>query len=246
MKRWESETRRIVESLYGPSFVRFDGIDVARSYRGLSAELAYGGDIADVFRTDDRLTIVLVDMCGHGMHAARHGALVKFSLRAYASAGLEPVEAVRALNRLCLQSGEFENDDQCFATLFAASIDLRRRTMCYVSAGHEAAFIATASGAEALEPSGPVVGVIDDASLFSQRTVHLAAGDMFGAATDGFNEARNERLAFLGAEALGELLVSNRGRNALAVADAITDRAFRYAGDRMADDVAALVVTLDA
>ena len=228
----ETEMRRIVESIYGPPVRRLPGLDVGRAYWGATKEFRYGGAV--------------VDISGHGIRAARHAALAKYALRAYASRGLDALASIRALNRLCIENSTFENEYEFFATAFFAILDARRQTMQYVSAGHEAAYVITPVGPRMLGATGPIVGLMDDDDAFSQETVQLDRGDIFAAVTDGFTEARDAGQIFLGPEPLVDIIEQHRAFEAEQQAEAVTRYARDYAGERLQDDIAALVVKIDA
>jgi serine phosphatase RsbU (regulator of sigma subunit) len=114
--------------------------------------------------------------------------------------------------------------------------------MRYVSAGHDAACIVARNGRRFLDATGPILGLMDDDRSFREETVDLAPGDIVGAVTDGFTEARNEQLEFLGTEALATIIERNRERPAAELAAAVALQAYEYAGPRLRDDVAALIL----
>jgi serine phosphatase RsbU (regulator of sigma subunit) len=243
----ESELRRIVESIYGPPVRRLPGLDVGRAYWGATKEFRYGGDMVDVFHYGNGCTsLAVVDISGHGIRAARHASLTKYALRAYASRGFDALASIRALNRLCIENSTFEEEIEFFATAFFAIVDARRQAMQYVSAGHEAAYIIAPEGPRMLSATGPIIGLMDDDDSFSQGTVALDSGDIFAAVTDGFTEARDAGLIFLGPDALVDVIERHRAAAAEQQAEAVTRYAFEYAGERLHDDVAALVVKVDA
>jgi serine phosphatase RsbU (regulator of sigma subunit) len=72
--------------------------------------------------------------------------------------------------------------------------------------------------------------------------VALSPGSILAAVTDGFSEARNAALEFLGAEALVPVIERHRDLEAERQAEAVTAYAYEYAAERLHDDVAALVV----
>ena len=240
----QAEMRRIVESIYGPPVRRLPGLDIGRAYLNASnEEFRYGGDLVDVFHYGKGFTsFAMVDITGHGIHAAMHAGLAKHALRAYASRGFDACTSVRALNRLCIENSAFEKDDEFFATVFFGIVDAERRTMQYVSAGHEAAYVVTANGATMLPATGPIIGVFDDDTAFDHDVVRLSDGSILAAVTDGFSEARNGRLEFLGPDALVDVVDRYRTCEAELQAEALTRYAYEYAGERLHDDVAALVV----
>jgi len=218
-----------------------------RACWGATKEFRYGGDMVDVFQYGNGCTsLAVVDISGHGIRAARYAALAKYALRAYASRGLDALGSIRALNRLCIENSTFEDEHEFFATAFFAIVDAQRQTMQYVSAGHEAAFVIAPEGPRMLAATGPIVGLMDDDDAFRQETVRLGGGDIFAAVTDGFTEARNAGLIFLGAEALVDVIERHRTFEAERQAEAVTRHAFEYAGERLHDDVAALVVKVEA
>lgn len=236
--------RRVVESLYGPAALRLPGLDIGRSYGGPERGFRYGGDVVDVFPFGAGYTsLAVIDITGHGIPAAHHVGLVKHALRAYASRGLDARDCVRALNRLHIESGALEGAGS-YATLFFAIVEPDRRTMHYVSAGHDAAFLIARRTASWLRPTGPIIGLTDDDAAYEQHRIRLRPGNIIAAATDGFSEARNAARTFLGANALVDIIMRNRQFCAERQAEAVTRYAADYANGRIHDDVAALVVKL--
>ena len=240
----QAEMRRIVESIYGPVVRRLPGLDIGRAYlNATNEEFRYGGDLVDVFHYGSGLTsLAVVDITGHGIHAAMYAGLAKHALRAYASRGFTPRDAVRALNRLCIENSIFEADEEFFATVFFGIVEPDRRTMHYVSAGHEAAYLVSPGGATMLAATGPIIGLFDDDSAFDHGFVRLTQDSILAAVTDGFSEARNAHREFLGAEALVGVVERYSSCEAEQQAEALTRYAYEFADEQLHDDVAALVV----
>ena len=240
----QAEMRRIVESIYGPAIRRLPGLEIGRAYlNATNEEFRYGGDLVDVFHYGQGFTsVAIVDITGHGIHAAMYAGLTKHALRAYASRGFNARDSVRALNRLCIENSVFEADNEFFATVFFGIVDAERCTMQYVSAGHEAAYVVAADGATMLSATGPIIGLFDDDSAFDHGIVQLSHGSIVAAVTDGFSEARNARHEFLGADALLEVVARHRSCAAEEQAEALTRYAYEFADEQLHDDVAALVV----
>jgi serine phosphatase RsbU (regulator of sigma subunit) len=237
--------RRLVEAIYGPAEQELPGLAIGRSYWGASSDFPYGGDMVDVFQHSNGCTsLAVIDISGHGIHAAMHAGLTKHALRAYVSEGYNAVDAIRALNRLCIDVCASERKPEFFATAFFAIIDAGRQSLQYVSAGHEAAYIVSSAGHQLLDVTAPILGLLDDHHSFAQKTVKLQPGDTLCAVTDGFTEARNEHGAFLGAAALATVIERNREFTAEEEARAVTAAAYAFAGSRLRDDVASLVVNV--
>ncbi len=244
----QAELRRIVESIYGPPIRRLPGLEIGRAYLNAAREpFRYGGDLVDVFHYGNGLTsLALVDITGHGIYAAMNAGLAKHALRAYASRGLSARDSVRSLNRLCIENSVFESDDEFFATVFFGIIDANRKTLQYVSAGHEAAYVLEDDRAIQLSATGPIIGLMDDDSAFDHGTVQLTDGSILAAVTDGFSEARNAEREFLGSDVLVDIVDRYRAYEAEQQAEALTRCASDFADEQLHDDVAALVVKFDA
>jgi sigma-B regulation protein RsbU (phosphoserine phosphatase) len=239
----QAAMRRIIEGVYGPPVRQLPGLDIGRAYLGAFDGFRFGGDMVDVFHFGAGSTsLAVVDISGHGIRAAANAGLAKYALRAYASRGLDARDCVRALNRLCIESSAFEDEAEFFATVFFAIVPPDRRTMQYVSAGHEAAFLIERNSARILSATGPIVGLMDADALFDHDVVSLPAASIVAAVTDGFTEARNAEREFLGPQALVEIIDRNRAREAERQAEALTHYAYEFANERLHDDIAALVV----
>lgn len=240
----QNEMRLVIESVYGPPVRHLPRLDVGRAYRGATKGFRYGGDLIDVFQYRNGTTsFAIVDLSGHGITAARYAGLAKYALRTCVSQGFDAMGSVQALNRLYIENGTFEDSYEFFATVFFAIVDASHSTMQYVSAGHDAAYVIAPGGKHRkLSPTGPIVGLMDDDHVFEQETSRIDPGDIFVAVTDGFTEARDESRAFLGANALVDVIEQNSALEAEQQAEALTRYAYEFAGKRLQDDIAALVV----
>jgi sigma-B regulation protein RsbU (phosphoserine phosphatase) len=237
------ELRLLAEDIYGLAVPSFPDLDIGRAYWGARTEFPFGGDMVDVFRCNNGCTsIAVIDISGHGLRSAKHAGLAKYALRAYTSQGYDALGAIRALNRLFIENCSFEGENELFATTFFAIIDAERRSMRYVSAGHEAACLVRGDGRLFFDATGPILGLMDDDLTFHQATLALEPDDIVAAVTDGFTEARNEQGEFLGSTALADVVERNRDLTAEEQAQGIVRRAVAYAGPRLTDDVAAMVL----
>jgi serine phosphatase RsbU (regulator of sigma subunit) len=240
----QREMRRIVENIYGPRLSQLPGLEVGRAYlNSWREDFRYGGDIVDVFHYGRGLTsLAMADISGHGVDAAMYAGLIKHALRAYASRGFSARKCVRALNRLCMENSVFEAADDFYATVFFAIIDADRRSLQYVSAGHEVAFLIEPNRVSQLPVTGPIIGLQADALSIEQKVVVTRPGMTLAMVTDGFTEARNSRGEFLGADAVLDVTATLGSCSAGQQAEALTQYAIDFSDGRLNDDVAALVV----
>jgi len=241
----QMKLRAIVESVYGGPPPKLPGLDIGRSYLGTTHDFAFGGDLVDVFHHGAGSTaLAVVDITGHGVSAAMHAGLIKHALRAYFSQGLTVVQALRALNHLCIENSAFDGAEDVFAAVFVGVIDRDHRTLTYVSAGHRTAYVIEPLKVTTLDACSPIIGLLDDELEFTSKMVTLSAGDIIAIVTDGFSEARNPKGDFLGSKALIALISADRDQPAQALAEAVTQRAYDYTQQDNHDDVGVLVVKI--
>jgi hypothetical protein len=193
-----------------------------------------GGDFYDVLPlTGGRVGFILGDVSGHGRGALARTAFMRYTLRAYLEAGLEPRVALQVAGRVI-----DDNLGGDFATVLLAVHDPDTGSLTYASAGHPSPIVV---GPEPHEPitaaSSPPIGVGVRTGL-RQTTVPLAPGAVAALFTDGLIEARTPK-GILGRERLTELLAE--------IADGATARRLieRVAAEAnvRSDDMAAVVVT---
>jgi sigma-B regulation protein RsbU (phosphoserine phosphatase) len=180
--------RRIQLSLQPRDLKPPPGYDLATEGRACTET---SGDYHDVIPlSDGALALVVGDVTGHGLGAALFMACVRALLRMLLHGSKDPVAAVSALNGfLCRDMPE-----GTFMSLFLGILDPAAGTMRWVSAGHNAPLLARTSEpgipVEELALTGPVLGVLPDATYRSAGPATLRPGDALFLYTDGLTEAR--------------------------------------------------------
>ena len=193
-----------------------------------------GGDFYDVLPlAGGRVGFILGDVSGHGRGALARTAFMRYTLRAYLEAGLEPRVALQVAGRVI-----DDNLGGDFATVLLAVHDPETGSLTYATAGHPAPIVV---GPQPHEPvtagSSPPIGVGVRTGL-RQTTVPLVPGSVAALFTDGLMEARTQD-GILGRERLAKLLDEIRET---ASARRLLDRVASVANVR-SDDMAAVVVS---
>lgn len=228
------------QSLLPAELPRVPGLEIAARYTAAETAQEVGGDFYDVFQDGDgHLAVVVGDACGKGPEAAALTALARYTIRAVATGGAGPAEALGRLNTAIIQQG--------LGTLFmtAAHVALTvgdgRVAVAACRAGHPHPLIIRASGeVQEVGASGRLLGIFDDPAL-SDVHAEMAPGDSLAVFTDGLTEARQGR-AIMGDEALRRAAAGCRGATAEESADLLLRAASDFAGGALRDDVAVVVV----
>ena len=211
---------------------KLGGLRTSVAYRPADGPGA-GGDFYDVLPlAGGSVGFILGDVSGHGRGALARTAFMRYTLRAYLEAGLEPRVALQVAGRVI-----DENLGGDFATVLLAVHDPATGSLTYATAGHPAPIVI---GPQPHEPvttgSSPPIGVGIKTGL-RQTTVQLVPGSTAALFTDGLMEARVDGV-MLGRERLEELLV---GLGDEASARSLIDSVAQEAG-KLSDDIAAVVV----
>lgn len=233
----------LVRHLFAQAGETIAGIDFDVGYT--TADGPTGGDIIDVFPFDNQsVGFSIADISGKGVRAAVHAALVKYSLRAYASAELDVRESLYLLNRLLNENNAFERLDT-FASVFMGVVDSKRNILTYASGGHEPVIVLTpGEPPKVLAPTAPILGVFEnDRSLFGQAQIALLPGSVLVATTDGVTEARRDGVMF-GIDRLVDACAVHADESAAQQVQSLMHNVSRYCHDKPQDDIAILVARI--
>lgn len=242
-ERFAALARTLQETLLPPHLPEVPGIEVAARHlpAGRGGELV--GDFYDVFQTG-RSTwgVVMGDVCGKGVEAAKITALARYTLRAAAIEHRSPRQVLELLNVAMLHQ---QPDSERFITAVFATLQQRRGlvTVRLSSAGHPPALLRRPGGTvEPLDAPGQILGVFDAPGLVDRRR-DLRPGDVLVLYTDGVLEARREDGEQYGDVRLQELLARlPDDAGAAAVAAAVEQEVLAFGGAEPADDTAVLVL----
>lgn len=233
------------ESLLPPRLPEIPGLEVAARYVAGRTGTEVLGDFFDVFPSVRGCWgIVVGDVCGKGVPAAKSTALARYTLRAEAHRETRPRLILAALNQALL---EWLTDDPRFLTAIYATVRPTRAgaSVQISSAGHPLALVRRADGrVQTFGRPGTLLGLLPEPELFDSRRL-LRAGDSLILVTDGITEARSHPDRELyGEERLRDCIAGLGEASAAWMADAIQQAALAFSGEGHSDDTVALVLKI--
>jgi phosphoserine phosphatase RsbU/P len=186
--------------------------------------------------------IVVGDVCGKGIPAAKSTALARHTLRSAALRQTRPSLILARLNQALL---DWPADDPRFLTAIYATVRPRLAvtSVRISSAGHPLALVRRADGqVKAVGQPGTLLGLLPDPGL-SDALQLLRPGDSMILFTDGVTEARSHvDRDFYGDERLGALIAGLGDLTAARMATAVIKAITAFSGGVVSDDTVVLVL----
>jgi serine phosphatase RsbU (regulator of sigma subunit) len=242
----QQESARLERGLLPLPLLRTPDVLVETFYQPGRHSAQLGGDFYDVVQTsDDRVSLMVGDVCGHGVDEAALGVELRVAWRALLLAGVAPDEVLTAIEHVLVSE---RNGQDVFATLAMVTVDLPERRVEVRLAGHPPPLL-VAGGEVSVVPAryGPVLGVFPHAER-SATTLRLERDDAsLLLYTDGLIEGRigegDRRLDVAGLRAfISGAHARSVPREQLCAW--LVARAEHINGGPLADDVAMLLLTL--
>jgi serine phosphatase RsbU (regulator of sigma subunit) len=240
----QSESARLERGLLPQPLMETTKVAVHTFYRSGRALGLLGGDFFDVVQVgEDKLQVIVGDVCGHSVDEAALGVELRVAWRALVLAGVPDEQILGALEQVLMTERRAR---EVFATVAAVAIDLSDNTATVRLAGHPPPVLLAGDVARPVPArTGIVLGV--------RPTPTPATGVTFDGSdwslllyTDGLIEGHtgvgNERLDVDG---LCALLAEPAARDVpLAALPAwLVGRAEHANGGPLADDVAMLLIS---
>ncbi len=225
--------RTIQEHMLPRSLPNMAGFDFSAS---MVPARVVSGDFYDFIPLDDdRLGVVIADVCGKGLPAALLMALTRSLLRAEASRDSPSSDVLRSVNRHLLDM----NDSRTFVTMLYGVLHRRTREFVYVRAGHELPLVIDPDGTMIVPEMGlgQPLGILPNPALDLQRVV-IPVGGVLLLYTDGVTEAVDPGGTFFETERLYAIARQAAGATAQVICDRLLDAVTAHRGPApQADDV---------
>ena len=215
-----------------------DKVDI---FASMEAAKDVGGDFYDFFRIDeDRIALVIGDVCGKGIPAALFMVLSQTIIRSKASQYTSAAECMTEANHL-LASYSVES---MFVTVFYVIYNTKTGHVTYCNAGHNPPHILRADGTvERLPKTKNVIVGVYDGVKYKEDTLQLEHGDTLVMFTDGVTEARNQAREEFGTERLNYMLSGLANTNCRQMVETVKAGLATFVdGAEQHDDITMLVI----
>jgi len=239
--------KEVQQNLLPKGSPRFDGLDIA----GTSIYCdETGGDYFDFFDSptagEKKYSVVVGDVSEHGIPSALLMASTRAFLRQRSALSGSIARVVTDVNRQLTRDVE---ETGRFITLFYLQIDMDRRTVCWVRAGHDPAVLYDPASDRFEELSGQGIALGIDSGWQYEEASHtaMAAGQIIVLSTDGIWEARNPRDEMFGKQALHDIIRRNARAGAAAIQEAILAELRQFQQEvEPVDDITLVIIKITA
>ena len=189
-----------------------------------------GGDYYDfISLPNDKLGIAVGDVTGHGIGSALLMMASRSLLRAVVSVQPDLGESMTLVNDLLSEDVQ----EGMFLTLFYGALDPEKRTISFLSAGHEPGLLCRVNTGEIeqLQSGCPPMGVMVGMDFARPQTITLNKGDLLFLCTDGATEAGSPDFGELfGRERLHNMLLASLDKPAEQVVHAVNEAVRKFSG----------------
>ncbi|MCL5773236.1 MAG: SpoIIE family protein phosphatase, partial [Firmicutes bacterium] len=217
------------------------GFEIGVAYEPALSEAAeVGGDFFDFIEfADGKTGVVIGDVSGKGIEAATLTSIAKNTVRAFAYENNSPGDVLTRVNEVLNSSTGAEE----FVTLLFILLDVKSGLIRIASAAHPHAFICNGDCVLPKGGYGLPLGAFSD-TKYTDTLVEIKKGQSLILYTDGLTDARSDGTMF-GEEGIWRVASEYKmTMNAQELADRIVKEAKDFAGGRLVDDVAVIVLNL--
>ena len=238
--------KEVQQNLLPKKDPQFPGLDIA-------GESIYcdetGGDYFDFLDSTGsgakKYGVVIADVSEHGIPSALLMASTRAFLRQRSALSGSIAEVVSDVNRQLTRDVE---DTGRFITLFYLQIDMNKRDLNWVRAGHEPAvlFDPATDRFEELTGEGIALGIDDSWQYVDKKRAALTAGQIILLSTDGIWEARNSQDKMFGKQAIYRIIRQYSHTGAAEIQDAILTELKQFQhGVEPADDITLVIIKIN-
>lgn len=217
-------------------------LDIGIRHVSATAGALVGGDFYDVIPlSNQRVAIIIGDVCGKGVTTAVQTAVVRGLIRGIIASTDSPGDLLSALNERMIALSSSYISSETFVTMIAAVFDASEGTFLYSQAGHPSPVLAKGRSAAALpQLQGPALGVIEGA-YYEETVMKLGSTDSILMYTDGLLETRHEG-EFFGEERIVRIFGHHSNLPPQSLVERLFRECVRFAKGKLSDDIAIMVL----
>ena len=208
-----------------------------------------GGDYFDFLKSDelgdDKFAVVIGDVSEHGIPSALLMATARAFIRQRSALTGSIARVVSDVNQQLTRDVE---ETGRFMTLFYLLIDLNRRQLHWVRAGHDPAILydPKQNTFEELTGSGIALGVNEDFRYEQNAKTGIAEGQVIAIGTDGIWEASNTNGEMFGKNRFRRVISQNANQGATDILNAVYEELNHFTrGLKSEDDITLVVAKVD-
>jgi sigma-B regulation protein RsbU (phosphoserine phosphatase) len=205
-----------------------------------------GGDYYDYLELPDgRFGIAVADAADHGVGAALHMATTRALLISGARHYTRPADVLQEINRDLVRDSAKTGR---FVSMFLVLIDPPNKSLEWVRAGHEPAYLFEPARDvfHLLDGDGIVLGVDENYRYQASQLRDWGPGSVLVLATDGIRETRDAHGNYFGRQRLQDLIRRHHKESAEFIQQAIVQDLDNFRGDMpREDDITLVAVKLD-
>ena len=210
-------------------------------FASMEAAKEVGGDFYDFFHIDEeRIALVIADVCGKGIPAALFMAVSRTMIRAKGSQCKHVGECLTESNHLLASYSM----DCMFLTVFYAIYSTRTGVLAYANAGHNPPRLLHADGSVEELPlaKNTIVGAFGGIE-YAEDTLQMQPGDTLVMYTDGVTEAINPAEEEFGTQRLDATLAAHAQDDCQNIVESVKKAMHEFVdGAEQSDDITMLVV----
>jgi serine phosphatase RsbU (regulator of sigma subunit) len=194
----------------------------------------------------DCTTIIVGDVVGHGLEAARHAAFVRAALATFARFTSDPVQLLQLADAALAESGTYGAQ---FVTTACVSIGpAPAHEVAWACAGHDVPWRLDTGDPLPGGRTGPPLGVGGHEHQLQAGRLSLRPGEGLLLFTDGLTEGRaatrvaTRPLDLFGEERARQVVREHSGSPPVRILQALVAAVTTFAGGRLADDLCLVAV----
>lgn len=234
--------KEVQQSMLPPMTISYENLEI--SGRSVYCDET-GGDFFDIIEFPDnseKICVAVGDVVGHGVGAALLMATTRALLRGRITKGGSLSQVMNDVNRLlCLDS----KDSGSFVTMFVFMVDLKKKELRWVRAGHDPAMVYHPDKNSFIElyGDGLVLGLDKDWCYAENIYPNVQEGTVLLIGTDGIWEAENKTGERFGKKRVEKVLQQAPSLSSEEIINTIISEIEEFReGAKQMDDITSLIL----